>query len=205
MKPTAREHVTTHEGAAPLVLRLRPAVELTLDRLLEVSSLSSDRRLELTARGVLVVMPPAGSEAADRNAELTMQMLIWARHDGTGVTFDSSAGFTVPNGAVRSPNASWVERSRWTSLTAGQRQNFAPLCPDFVIELRSPSDSLSVAQAKMHEYLENGARPGWLLDPDQKRVCVYRPGAPTQRLENPEKVSGDTTLPGFDLDLREVW
>lgn len=206
MKPATRDHTRERDAAAPpLVLRLKPAVELTPDQLLEISSLNKDLRLELTAKGELIVMPPAGSETGERNSELNMQLRIWAKRDGTGVTFDSSAGFTLSNGAVRSPDASWVERSRWASLTLAQRRKFAPLCPDFVIELRSPSDSLSIAQAKMQEYLENGARLGWLMDPEQKRVYVYRPGAPVQRLENPEKVSSDPVLPGFVLDLREVW
>lgn len=150
-------------------------------------------------------MPPTGTETGDRDSEINMQLRLWAKRDGTGVAFGSSTGFILPNGAVRSPDASWVVRSRWTSLTAEQRRRFAPLCPDFVVELRSPSDSLRALQDKMQEYMNNWARLGWLIDPEQRRVYVYRPGASVQELENPEKVSGEPVLPGFVLDLREVW
>lgn len=205
-KPVARkEEAPTDLGYPPLVLRLRPVIELTRDRLLELSSLNKDLQLELTAKGELVVMPPEGTETGGRNQELAGQLWIWTKQDGTGVAFGSSTGFTLPNGAVRSPDASWVKRSRIEALTDEQFRKYAPLCPDFVIELRSPSDSLRVTQDKMREYVENGAKLGWLIDPDRRVVHVYRPDAPVQILENPVSVSGDPTLPGFALDLREVW
>ncbi len=206
MKPAVhKKDAPPYDVPPPLVLRLRPVVELTEDQLLELSSLNRDLRLELTAEGELIVMPPAGGETSKRNAELTIQLGTWAKRDGTGVTFDSSGGFTLPNGAVRSPDAAWIERSRLEALTAEQRRKFLPLCPDFAIELRSPSDRLSVVQDKMQEYLDNGMRLGWLVDPEHKQVYVYRPEAPVQRLENPESISGDPVLPGFVLELREVW
>lgn len=206
MKPaTHKEQAPADPGDLPLVLRLKPAVALTPDQLLELSSLNRDLRLELTAKGELIVMPPTGWETGNQNSEVNMQLRLWTKRDRTGAASDSSTGFVLPNGAIRSPDASWVEGSRLEALSAEQRRKFAPLCPDFVIELRSPSDSLSVAQAKMREYVENGARLGWLLDPAQKRVYVYRPETPVQQLENPEKVSGDPVLPGFVLDLREIW
>jgi Uma2 family endonuclease len=130
---------------------------------------------------------------------------LWAKSNGTGVAFGSSTGFTLLNGAVRSPDASWVERSRLEALTAEQRKKFAPLCPDFVIELRSPTDRLNVVQDKMQEYMENGAQLGWLIDSDHKRVYVYGPDATAQVLENPQAISGEPILPGFVLDLREIW
>ncbi len=203
-KPATGEEAAA-KSSGSLVLRLRPAIELTENQLLELSGLNRDLRLEMTAEGDLIVMPPAGGESSDRNAEITMQLRLWAKQDGTGATFDSSGGFVLSNGAIRSPDASWVERSRLDALTDEQRRKFLPLCPDFVVELRSPTDSLSVLQDKMQEYLDNGARLGWLIDPEDRRVYVYRPGAPVQRLEAPEKVSGDPVLPGFVLDLREVW
>jgi Uma2 family endonuclease len=180
-------------------------VERTGDQLLELSSLDRDLRLELTAKGELVVMPPTGAETGERNLELAAQLWAWAKRDGTGMAFDSSTGFTLPNGAVRSPDVSWVPRSRLEALTAKQRKKFAPLCPDFVIELRSPGDSLRVVQEKMQEYMENGARLGWLIDPEHNRVYVYRADSPVQQLENPQTISGEPVLPGFVLDLREIW
>lgn len=150
-------------------------------------------------------MPPAGGETGEQNAEITIQLGLWAKRDGEGTTFDSSTGFRLPNGAVRSPDAAWVRRSRLNTLSPEQRKKFLPLCPDFVIELRSPTDSLNALQEKMREYLDNGAQLGWLIDPEQRRVYVYRPQAPVQTLDNPETISGDPTLTGFVLDLREIW
>ncbi len=192
-------------GHPPLAVNLKPVVEMTPDRFLELAGINRDLRMELTAEGELIVMPPAGGETGSRNAEITMQLGIWAKQDGGGITFDSSGGFILLNGAVRSPDASWVERSRWEALPDEQRRKFVPLCPDFVIELRSPSDSLSFLYEKMVEYLDNGAKLGWLIDLEQRRVYVYRPGAEAQTLDNAEKVSGDRILIGFALDLREVW
>lgn len=205
MRPVVRkEDAPLHEPQSPLVLRLRPVIELTADQLLGLSSLNSDLRLELTTKGELVVMPPTGTETGGRNLELAAQLWVWAKRDGTGMAFDSSTGFTLPNGAVCSPSVSWVPRSRLEALSAEQREKFAPLCPDFVIELHSPGDSLRVVQEKMREYMENGARLGWLIDPEYNRVYVYRPDSSVQQLENPQTISGEPVLPGFVLDLREV-
>ncbi len=192
-------------GYQPVTVHLKPVVDLTPDRFFELAGINKDLRMELTAEGELIVMPPAGSESSDQNAEITMQLRMWAKRDGTGRTFDSSGGFTLPNGAVRSPDASWVERSKWEALTNEQRKKFVPLCPDFVIELRSPTDSLSVLRDKMQEYLDNGAKLGRLIDPEQKRVYVYRPRSEAEELHNPEKIPGDPILSGFTLDLREIW
>ncbi len=206
MKPEVHEKgAPVHDEPFEVTLRLRPAIELSPDQLLELSGLNRDLRLELTAKGELVIMPPTGWETSDRNAEVTMQLRAWAKRDGTGVASDSSGGFILPNRAVRSPDAAWIERSRLEALTAEQREKYLPLCPDFVIELRSPTDRLNVLQDKMREYLENGARLGLLIDPKQRRVYVYRPKEPVRELENPETVSGEPILPGFVLDLREIW
>lgn len=190
-------------GYPPLTIRLQPVLDLTDDQLLELSSLNRDLRLERTPQGELIVMPPAGGETGDRNAEITMQLRLWAKREGTGTTFDSSTGFRLPNSAVRSPDASWVKKSRLEPLTSEQRKKFILLCPDFVLELRSPTDRLSVLQAKMQEYLKNGAELGWLLDPESKRAYIYRPEG-VEELENPQTLDGGPVLPGFALDLREL-
>ncbi len=206
MKPAVHiEGAPVPEMPPPLVLRLRPVIELSGDQLLELSSLNDDLRLELTAEGELIVMVPAGGESSRRTMKLAIRIGAWSESDGTGVAFDSSGGFILPNGAIRSPDASWIERSRYEALTMEQREKFLPLCPDFVVELRSPSDALGVLQEKMAEYVENGARLGLLLDPAQKRVYVYQPGEPVRELANPEEVSADPVLPGFVLKPREVW
>jgi Uma2 family endonuclease len=140
-----------------------------------------------------------------RNADINYQLTAWAKNDGTGLTFDSSTGFSLPNGAKRSPDAAWIRRERWESLTEQQQEGFAPICPDFVLELRSPDDSLSALQDKMVEYLENGARLGWPIDPKTRRIYVYRPGLPVECLENPESISGDPVLPRFVLNMKGVW
>ena len=191
------------EGIAVL-LRLPPDLHLTDDRFYEFCRLNRELRIERTAQGGLVIMPPAGGDTSDKNAEITMQLRLWAKRDGTGRTFDSSGGFLLPNGATRSPDASWVRHDRLAVLTAEQRTKFLPLCPDFLVELRSPTDSLSALQDKMCEYMDNAAQLGWLIDPLGSQVFVYRPGAPAERLEEPESVSADPVLPGFRLELDEI-
>lgn len=189
----------------PLVLHFPPAVEMTSEQFFEFCQLNRDLRIERTAEGDIIIMPPAGGETNARNADLTMQVRLWAKKDGSGVAFDSSGGFELPNGATRSPDAAWVKRSRLATLSSEQKQKFLPLCPDFVIELRSPSDLLSTSQDKMEEYLANGAQLGWLIDPEQRRVYVYRPDADVEHLDNPTEIAGDPVLPGFVLDLTDVW
>lgn len=197
--------VHDHGESFGMVLRLRPVLRLNPDQLLELSSLNRNLRLELTAEGELVVTPPAGGESGRRNMKLAIRFGTWSEEDGSGVAFDSSTGFVLPNGAIRAPDASWVERSRHEALTPEQREKYLPLCPDFVIELRSPSDGLGSLQEKMVEYMENGARLGLLLDPAQKRVYAYRRGEPVRELEDPEEIPGDPVLPGFVLKVCEIW
>lgn len=198
-------------GAAPLPhtepihLQLRPVLDMNADEFFAVCQLNRDLRLERTAKGDLVIMAPAGGETGNRNARLTAFLTLWALHDGSGEPFDSSTGFILPNGAIRSPDAAWVKRSRLATLTPEQKKKFLPLCPDFLIELRSPSDSLEAIQEKMQEYVANGARLGWLLDPPERRVFVYRPRAAVECVENPPAISGDPELPGFILDLARIW
>ncbi len=162
-------------------------------------------RLEITAQKELVIMPPTGSESGWRSGEVYFSLTAWSKQDQTGLSFDSSTGFTLPNGAVRSPDASWAKRERWDALAKDQRIKFAPLSPDFAIEVRSPTDKVSALHEKMQEYLDNGVRLGWLIDPFEKRVYVYRPGQPVETLDNPTSVSGEAVLPGFVLFVRELW
>ncbi|HSF31205.1 MAG TPA: Uma2 family endonuclease [Candidatus Tectomicrobia bacterium] len=189
----------------PVVLKLTPVLNLTDDQLFELCELNRDWRIEYTAQGELIVMPPTGGETGNRNAEITFQVQAWARQDRTGAAFDSSGGFKLPNGATRSPDAAWVRRARLAVLTSEQKQKFLPLCPDFVIELRSPTDNLQAVQDKMQEYLDNGAQLGWLIDPLTRRVHVYLPHRPPELLEAPNTVSADPILPGFVLDLQKIW
>jgi Uma2 family endonuclease len=189
----------------PVVLKLTPVINLTDDQLFELCQLNRDWRIEYTAQGELIVMPPTGGETGSQNAEITFQVQSWTRGDQTGVAFDSSTGFKLPNGATRSPDAAWVRRSRLTGLSREQKQKFLPLCPDFVIELRLPTDNLRAVLDKMHEYLDNGAQLGWLLDPLTRRVHVYLPQRPPEILEAPSTVSADPLLPSFVLDLRKIW
>ena len=163
-----------------------------------------DLRIELTKEGEVTIMPPAGGETGNRNADLTSDLVIWNRAGKTGKVFDSSTGFVLPNGAERSPDASWVELSRWEALSPEQRKKFVPLCPEFVMELRSSSDRLSTVQKKTREYIENGAKLGWLIDSISRRVEVYRPGQEVEILNAPASLSGENVLPGFTLDLTSI-
>lgn len=185
------------------LLSLRQPV--TPEQFEQLCSEYDDLRLELTSTGELIVMPPTGSLTGLRCSNLTYQLSVWTKKDATGISFGSSAGFTLPNGAIRSPDASWMRRERWDSLTRQQKESFAPICPDFVVEIRSPSDSLSQLYLKMFEYIENGASLGWLIDPAKRKVYVYRPNQETLVLDNPVTISSDPLLPGFELNLSELW
>jgi Uma2 family endonuclease len=181
------------------------SLDLTDEQLFRLCQDNRDLRFEMTARGELIIMAPTGSETGRRNARINQRLLNWSDADGTGVVFDSSVGFRLPNGARVSPDASWVSRERYEAVPPEEREKFAPICPDFVAELRSPSDNLQELQERMAEYIENGAGLGWLLDPPSQRVYVYRPGREVEILEEPETVSGDSVLPGFVLSLQEIW
>ena len=179
--------------------------KLTEDQFVRLCQENPDLQLELTARGELVIMPPTGSETGRRNNRLAYRITAWADNDGSGVVFDSSTLFTLPDGAKRSPDVSWVRRERWEVLSREQREGFAPLCPDFVVELRSPTDRLKDLQEKLREYIDNGARLGWLIDPVEKRIYIYRPDQPVEVLDDPPTVNGDPVLSGFVLPVRELW
>ncbi len=164
-----------------------------------------DLRIEMGQYGEITIMSPTYSETGAINFNLSVEFGIWARTDGTGQGFDSSTGFILPNGAKRSPDLSWIKLERWLAIPDQQRKKFAPICPDFVVELRSASDSLPRLQAKMAEYIANGAKLGWLLDPIDKQVHVYQPDIPVQILENPNELSGEPLLKGFVLSMKTVF
>ena len=179
--------------------------KMTPDEFWEFCRQNHKLRAELTKEGEVIIMLPTGFETSDKNSEINLQLRLWAKKDKTGIATESNAGFILPNGATRSPDAAWTKKERLEKFTAKERQKFLPLCPDFVIELRSASDTLKDLQEKMEEYIENGARLGWLIDPRNKRIYVYRPNAEIEILENPETVSGEGILKGFELDLKEIW
>ncbi|MBI4640390.1 MAG: Uma2 family endonuclease [Candidatus Tectomicrobia bacterium] len=201
----ARPSSIIDHNISPLLMLNIESLGLTDEQFSRLCRDNPDLRFELTAHRELVIMAPTGSKTGWRNSKLTQRLANWAEADGTGLPFDSSTGFTLSNGAKRSPDAAWVTRERWEALTEEQQEGFAPLCPDFAAELRSPTDSLSTLQAKMVEYLENGSQLGWLIDPIEKHVYIYRPGQPVERLEDPAMINGDPVLPGFMFDLREIW
>ena len=169
-----------------------------------IAAENPDLQLEHSCQGELIVNPPTGGESDSRNATIIARLVLWAESYG-GMYYGATAGFVLPNGATRSPDAAWVEQSRYDALTLEQREGFVPLCPDFVLELRSPSDRLSTLQDKMQEYIENGARLGWLIDPQNQRVEVYRAGGDIEVLEQPQTLSGENVLPGFVLPLNRIW
>jgi len=171
----------------------------------QLAIVNRDLRLERTATGELIVMPPTGSETSNRNLDIEGQLWLWNRQTKLGKAFNSSGGFHLPNGADRSPDASWVSRERWEALTPEEQEGFAPICPDFVVELRSKSDNMEPLRAKMREYMDNQARLGWLIDRKNRKVEIYRQDRDVEVLDNPTTLSGEDVLPGFVLDLTEVW
>ncbi|MEH2128988.1 Uma2 family endonuclease [Nostoc sp.] len=186
-----------------LILNLSPTIELTDEQFFQLCQNNRDLRLERTAEGKLIIMPPTGWESGNRNSRLTQRLGNWADADGTGLAFDSSTGFKLPNGANRSPDASWVSRKRLEALNPDP-DKFLSLAPDFAVELRSASDSLKTVQQKMQEYIDNGVRLGWLIDPQNQQVEIYRPGEDVEILRSPTSLSGEDVLPGFVLNLAQI-
>ncbi|MBC6432265.1 Uma2 family endonuclease [Nostoc sp. HG1] len=186
----------------PSTLKLK--IDLTDEQFFQMCQKNSNYRFERTASGEILIMSPTGSDTGRRNVKITTQLDIWNSESNLGEVFDSSTGFTLPNGAERSPDVSWVKIERWNALTPEQQEKFAPICPDFVVELRSRTDSLKELQEKMQEYIENGAQLGWLIDRKNKRVEIYRPGKDVEILDNPASLSGENILPGFVLHLQQI-
>lgn len=189
----------------PLTVSFPALVQMTDEQFYEFCQANRELRIERTAKGEVIIMPPAFSDTGNRNSKITAQLEVWAEQDATGEVFDSSAGFTLSNGAMRSPDAAWIKLERWNALTDEQKASFAPICPDFVIELRSSSDTLSGLQAKMQEYIENGAVLGFLVDRKNYTVHIHRPHRAPEILEKPETVSGDPELVGFVLRMAKIW
>jgi Uma2 family endonuclease len=188
-----------------LTLNLNPIIKLTDEQFFQLCQENDNIRLERTAKGELIIMSPAGGETSSSNAGLTAQLWIWNEQNKLGKVFDSSGGFKLPNGSNRSPDAAWVKLERWKALTPEQQKKFPPLCPDFVVELLSPSDSLKETQDKMREYRDNGALLGLLINRKNRQVEIYRPGAEVEVLDNPTQVLCDSVLPGFVLNLGSIW
>jgi Uma2 family endonuclease len=186
-------------------VNLKPVLELTDEQFFNLCQANRDLKFERSATGELIIMPPTGGETGNRNGRLNQQLFNWTDADGTGIAFDSSTCFKLPNGADRSPDAAWIKLQRWNTLTDAEKEKFPPICPDFVIELLSPSDSLKAAQEKMKEYLDNGVSLGLLINRKYRQVEIYRQGKEVEILESPATVSGEDILKGFVLDLERIW
>ncbi|MEO6394272.1 MAG: Uma2 family endonuclease [Pyrinomonadaceae bacterium] len=178
---------------------------MTEDDFVDFCIRNKDLRIERSKEGDILIMPPTFGKTGKYNFRLAVQFGNWMNRDGTGEAYDSSTAFTLPNGAVRSPDLSWILTDRWNALSAAAQNKFPRICPDFLIELRSETDRLPVVKSKMEEYIENGAQLGWLIDPIDRRVYVYRQGQEVEILDDPQTVSGDPVLNGFVLDLAAVW
>ncbi len=188
-----------------LTISLDSILDITDQQFFEICQKNCDLRFERSALGDITIMAPAGSDTGMRNSDFNADLVIWNRRKKLGYTFDSSTGFKLPNGANRSPDASWILKARWESLTLEGKSKFAPICPDFVMELMSPSDSLKVTQAKMQEYQDNGARLGWLINCKEREVEIYRINQTVEILRSPSTISGEDVLPEFVFDLGLIW
>ena len=190
-------------NAIPIIIP--SALKVTQEQFVKLASANRDVRLERTATGELIVMPPTGGNTGKRNVEIVFQLQAWNRQTKLGVVFDSSTAFQLPNSANRSPDAAWISQERWNALTPEQQETFPPLCPNFVIELRSKSDNMKPLRQKMQEYLEQGVRLGWLIDSKNKLIEIYRHNQAVEVLHSPTRLSGEGVLPGFVLDLPIVF
>lgn len=186
-------------------INLDPIVKLTREQFYELCAANPELKLERNANGEIVIMSPTGGETSAWNSDLNTDLSIWNRQERLGKVFDSSGGFSLPRGSDRSPDAAWISLAKWESLTPEQRKGFLPVCPEFLIELLSPSDSWKQGQVKMEEYMDNGCLLAWLIDPKHKRVAIYRQGKPVEILENPQTLSGEEVLPNFVLDVSSIF
>ena len=194
--------VEDFEAYAPVILQSSPMSDAEFVKFCERYP---DCRIECTADGEIIIMPPNFTKGSYRNSLITTQLCNWTEADGRGWAFDSSGGFVLPNGARRSPDSSWVSKARVARLPEEHLEGFFRLCPEFVVELRSATDRLDKLQAKMTEWIDNGAELGWLIDPRSRSVWIYRRGRTAERLEGPERLRGEGPVEGFELDLRRVW
>ncbi|MGI0487594.1 Uma2 family endonuclease [Pantanalinema rosaneae CENA516] len=186
-------------------INLNPIITLTDEQFYQLCQVNPELKFERTATGEVIIMSPTGGDTGNYNAEIATDVTLWNRQTRQGITFDSSTGFKLPNGADRSPDVAWIRRDRWDALTPAQKKRFPPICPDFVIELRSVTDELQPLQTKMQEYLDNGLQLGWLINPQDRQVEVYRPGQPVTVLSAPAVLKGNPVLPGFELHLGWLW
>ncbi len=186
-------------------LLMPPSLKFTDEEFEQIVEFNQELRLELTAEGKLIIMSPTGGETGNRNFEIYIDLGVWNRKNKLGKAFDSSTGFKLPNGATRSPDASWIKMERWDALTPQQRKKYLPLCPDFAVELVSESDDVEDTRKKMREYIENGLRLGWLINPKDKQVEIYRAGKEVEILDSPTSLSGEDVLVGFSLDLEVIF
>ncbi len=184
---------------------LSSVITLTREEFAKICAANPEMKLERTAKGELIVMSPTGGETGSFNADLNGELYLWSRVSKTGKIFDSSTGFSLPKGSDRSPDAAWVSLAKWEALTPDQRQGFLPICPEFLIELLSPSDSWKQGQAKMEEYMDNGCLLAWLIDPKHKRVAIYRQGKPVEILDKPKTLTGENVLPNFVLEIGAIF
>ncbi|MEH2462936.1 Uma2 family endonuclease [Nostoc sp.] len=192
--------------SSPLVLKIPSSMQMTDEQFFEFCQVNRDLRIERNKFREISIMPPTGGTTGNRGGNIFGQLWVWSEQDSTGITFDSSTGFKLSTNANRSPNASWIQLERWNSLSAKQQERFDPICPDFVVELKSPSDNLQTLKEKMEEYMnEPGIQLGWLIDRKQCKVYIYRPKLPEECLDNPASVSGESVLPGFILNMNKVW
>ena len=199
-KPSINEY-----GVSRFVLQFSPFFKMTEEQFFDFCQANRDVRIERNSQGEVIIMPPTGWETSDKNSEINLQLRLWAKKDKSGKVAESSGGYKMPNGAIMSPDASWILKERLEKVSPNKRRKFLPLAPDFVIELRSESDSLSKLKEKMHEYIENGVSLGWLIDAGERKIYVYRSNSEVETLENPEEISGEPLLPKFILNLSEVW
>jgi Uma2 family endonuclease len=190
---------------AVIPIHLPRTLRCTQEQFVELVKANPELRWELTAQGEVIVMPPTGSETGNYNSELIANFVIWNRQSQLGKVFDSSTGFRLPNGAIRSPDVAWIAQERWAQLSPEQRRTFAPICPDFVVELVSPTDDVNALEAKMQEYIENGCRLGWLVNPQKRQVTVYRPQMAPEIISFDVPLTGEDVLPGLTLDLRHIF
>jgi Uma2 family endonuclease len=186
-------------------INFNPVFDMTDEQFYQLCQLNPEIKFERNAKGELLIMSPTGGETGSYNAGLIADFVVWNRQTNLGVVFDSSTGFKLPGNGDRSPDVSWVRQDRWDALTPEQKRKFPPIAPDFVLELMSPTDTLREIQAKMQEYMNSGVRLAWLIDPEGRRVEVYRPGQDIEVLDAPETLSGEDVLPGFVLNLQAIW